>query len=897
MLSLLMAFALLILQIPAVALAAPNTAWSSAAAGTAEDPYCISTADDLAGLAQLVNAGNNFDSKYIKLATGTNLDLSAYSNWEPIGTSVNPFKGNFDGNGAILSNLTINDTRTLGLGQSIFLGLFGDVGVGGSINHVTLTGVNIAVTHNYADLLSSRNSFVGAIAGANEGTISNCSVSGSINVSGIDVIVGGIVGTNGSNSGTSANTNGTVLLSSSNCAIAATSCYLVAHVGGIAGSTSRETGVISGCASQGTIQVNGTLADDGTYRCSPNVGGVVGYAASATISDSTSSCSVTVRDSFRYVNAGGLAGTALSTSIYNSSSSGNVLAYGGDNDGFLYEQVAAGGLIGLFHSTLPSKEIVNCFSTGNAEAQVKATGKQGYSFAGGLVGYVKQWTSPTSITGSYASGTAKAVALDNGVASSGGFAGYLQGAAVESCYSVGNAQSTAATGGYARAGGFAGIVVDATVTNGYSTGSSTSNCATKEYAGGFAGALAYTTFFKNVYSIGRPSVVGSGTTSAAGASFGFTTGTFTIWNVYYDSTVLPSIMNAVGEGAGATTGLSSTNMTANDVLSSTMSGFSAGGAWMKRANTATTNYYPELILFGNAGGSKEAASKNGVTLNLPTYTVTVVNGSGSGSYVAGAQVSVTANAAPAGQTFDRWTTDAGGSFLDAQSATTTFTVPANAVTITATYKTIPTNDSDPGTGSVPPITVVTAPSSMGGQASVEVAAVGNAFDQPVEVRMMDDAAAEQAVRQALREQSSLSSVADANIYPLDISIYIQGTNTKVQPKEGTSVQITCPVPQTLLGNKNNIVIVCVVDGKLTVLPTTVVEKGGKSYLQFTASHFSPYAFVVDTNGRLKALANGVGIPNTGDTATVQGGAFVVTALCVLALATGLRMGQKRKGLR
>ena len=39
----------------------------------------------------------------------------------------------------------------------------------------------------------------------------------------------------------------------------------------------------------------------------------------------------------------------------------------------------------------------------------------------------------------------------------------------------------------------------------------------------------------------------------------------------------------------------------------------------------------------------------------PTYALTVVNGSGSGSYPAGQVVTITANPAPAGQTFANWT--------------------------------------------------------------------------------------------------------------------------------------------------------------------------------------------------------------------------------------------------
>lgn len=69
-----------------------------------------------------------------------------------------------------------------------------------------------------------------------------------------------------------------------------------------------------------------------------------------------------------------------------------------------------------------------------------------------------------------------------------------------------------------------------------------------------------------------------------------------------------------------------------------------------------------------------------------SYTVTVKNGTGSGSYTAGTVVSITADAAPAGETFDRWTSDDGVEFADESSASTSFVMPAKDVTVTAAYK-------------------------------------------------------------------------------------------------------------------------------------------------------------------------------------------------------------------
>jgi uncharacterized repeat protein (TIGR02543 family) len=83
----------------------------------------------------------------------------------------------------------------------------------------------------------------------------------------------------------------------------------------------------------------------------------------------------------------------------------------------------------------------------------------------------------------------------------------------------------------------------------------------------------------------------------------------------------------------------------------------------------------------------------------PTYAVTVVNGTGSGHYEAGATVTVTASV-PEGKLFDRWTGD-GVTFANASAATTTFPMPARAVTVTANCKDAPQPVYDYGGNDTP----------------------------------------------------------------------------------------------------------------------------------------------------------------------------------------------------
>jgi hypothetical protein len=67
-----------------------------------------------------------------------------------------------------------------------------------------------------------------------------------------------------------------------------------------------------------------------------------------------------------------------------------------------------------------------------------------------------------------------------------------------------------------------------------------------------------------------------------------------------------------------------------------------------------------------------------------TYTLSVVNGTGSGSYAAGTVVTITANTAPSGEVFSDWT---GATVASAGSASTTITMPAANTTVTANYST------------------------------------------------------------------------------------------------------------------------------------------------------------------------------------------------------------------
>lgn len=168
--------------------------------GTSDDPYLISSADELGLLATNVNSGTGYSGKYFKVTCDINLNTYNAGIWTPIGkypeiwgTNTYAFCGNFDGGGYTISNVTINSTTT----NHEFLGLFGYT-YGATIKNVYLDNIKITNTHNRG----TNNIAIGGIVGqAAYGTcLYNCGIkSGTINDlsndsnSGLKAI-GGIVG-------------------------------------------------------------------------------------------------------------------------------------------------------------------------------------------------------------------------------------------------------------------------------------------------------------------------------------------------------------------------------------------------------------------------------------------------------------------------------------------------------------------------------------------------------------------------------------------------------------------------------------------------------------------------------------------------------------------------------
>lgn len=134
------------------------------------DVYYISTAEELVKILEATRGKGYFELT-------EDIDLSGYD-WEPIG-----LVGTFNGNGYALRNVTITGAAKGNLDS--YVGLFYNWGLTpgaeGYVTNLTLTNIKIDV--NVLEGEQYETAYVGPFAG-NVGSINNCTVSGSVTVTG-----------------------------------------------------------------------------------------------------------------------------------------------------------------------------------------------------------------------------------------------------------------------------------------------------------------------------------------------------------------------------------------------------------------------------------------------------------------------------------------------------------------------------------------------------------------------------------------------------------------------------------------------------------------------------------------------------------------------------------------
>ena len=259
--------------------------------------FAITTVEDLANLATLVNAGKDSSGKTFVM--GADLDLTSWcaehmdengvGGWDTIGdyagySDNKTFKGTFDGNGHVISGLKINK-------QTSNQGLFGCISDTSTIKNVGIEGCDVKGFYKIG----------GLVGWSYGGTIESCYSTG--DVSGTGDSVGGLVGFS---------ERGTI-----------ESCYSMCEVSG--GVNSCQVGGLVGWSDGGTIE---SCYSTGDVSGHSDVGGLAGYSC-GTIESCYSTGDVSGGN-----RVGGLVGQSSDT-IESCYSTGNV---SGDSE--------VGGLIG-----------------------------------------------------------------------------------------------------------------------------------------------------------------------------------------------------------------------------------------------------------------------------------------------------------------------------------------------------------------------------------------------------------------------------------------------------------------------------------------------------------------------------------------------------------------------
>ncbi len=262
-------------------LIAPSFAGGS---GTPADPYLVATAE------QLNSVRDHLDAHFRQTA---DIDLGVApwnggEGWVPMGTSLAPFTGNYDGDGYAIRNLTINRPN------SSYQGLFVRIS-GASFLNVHLQDVDLQTKGNSGALAADIRA---------DSRIEKLTVTGAI-YGGQGSYVGGLAGT-----------------------MSSSLLHRVAVTATVQGA-SYTGGLIGSVVSGGEIRHTHSA---GSVQGLDRVGGLAGYLESGIpiVSDTYSWASVSGRE-----NVGGLIGQDFTGRIYRSYSSGPVTGTGTYVGGFL----------------------------------------------------------------------------------------------------------------------------------------------------------------------------------------------------------------------------------------------------------------------------------------------------------------------------------------------------------------------------------------------------------------------------------------------------------------------------------------------------------------------------------------------------------------------------------
>lgn len=315
------------------------------------------------------------------------IDATGFA-FTPIGAGANPFTGSFDGQGFVITGLTVNQPAT------DEVGLFGRVTCVNEIRNVELRDCNVIGA-----------SYVGALIGFNNGAaVTNCHASGSVSsptqavtIFSIGGLIGGSVGldiTNCSFEGTVTTGNTTTVGDD------------IQNIGGLLGG--NNGGNIVGCHAIVVITIGNAV--DTIHQVAGLTGGNFG---GADVSDSYAEGSITTGDADHHTNIAGFIGwNALSCDISDCYDSMDISI--GNCTG-AFGMFYIGGFIGR-NDFWPGQDGVSRCRTSGSFVIGNCT-VSGFGQIGGFIGYNEATISQCS--------SRRNVVMGNAAANSGALGGFI----------------------------------------------------------------------------------------------------------------------------------------------------------------------------------------------------------------------------------------------------------------------------------------------------------------------------------------------------------------------------------------------------------------------------------------------------------------------------------------
>ena len=360
-------------------------------------------------------------AKYFKVTA--EIDFAGAGDINGIGNDgVGGFLGTFDGDGHIISNITIAPTQVISgkRNSTAMFPMFGGLGKG-TIKNLIVSGATVVGTspnpeRSYAAIVVGENAYgtisncningavtlthtncgyyaiAGLIVGANHGTVIDCVASGTVSATataGIVLDVGGVVGlqTGGNVAGQA---GGTVNCTSTT-TISVINPNIFSYVGGITGlvqKTGNNLNEVNNCHYSGTINFSTTKTNTGT-----RVGGICGANNYSIIINSSSKGNIIASSEAIVANGGSLyvggicGGPTGSATIDNSFADCNISVDYGDT-------AYVGGAFGF--AATPT--IRNCYARGSLFDLKENSSTLNFPYGGGFAGRLYSTAAASVVT-------------------------------------------------------------------------------------------------------------------------------------------------------------------------------------------------------------------------------------------------------------------------------------------------------------------------------------------------------------------------------------------------------------------------------------------------------------------------------------------------------------------